>query len=251
MNLKPIVQAGILTSFAVTLSGCGISWFAHRDTNPTIQDVFTRPLFDTSGRVVNTFATTASRRVVIVSEDISREKKFQFLVCAEPPPDVGEAFASSIFNELKLAAKEPQSGITAELSDQYARAASTHIAPLLYRTQGLQFYRDGLHSLCIDMMNGWLDGNEKGSNPPTSTYQAAKKHLIHEAALLILQELPIMERTQIEFYKNARAGIGLEDMKKMADIVKPVPATTTTSTANSTTTTTVPNPSGSTNAPTK
>ena len=74
-------------------------------------------------------------------------------------------------------------------------------------------------------------------------YRVVKEHLIHEAALLIMKELPIMEKTQIEFYKNVKAGISFEDMKKMADIVKPVPTTTTS--------TPVPAPTDSTKTTTK
>jgi len=264
-----LMQVSLLAAIAVSLHGCATNPIGggDRDRNPTIQDTFTRvPFF--SVRTLNTFATTASRRVVIVSEDSvnptdeekknNQEKGFfyrlsarffldednkRLFVCAEPPPDVGEAVASSVASGLKAAAKEPKSGITAELSDQYARTIATQIAPLLYRTQGVQFYRDGLHSLCIDRMNGWL-----GKDPETSAaaYQKLKDALRIEAAKLIRDELPVMKDVQMEFFKNVKAGFKIEDVKSLADIVKPVPATTTTtSTPTSTTTTTTPNPPGS------
>ena len=134
---------------------------------------------------------------------------------------------------MKIAAGKASSGTTAEASNQYAQAVATQIAPLIYRTQGLQFYRDGLHSLCIDRMNDWM--------PTKEDYLKQKQYLLDQAVALIKQELPIMGEAQKAFYQNVKAGEGIEVLQKMADIVKPIPATTTTtSTPTATTTTTVP-----------
>src|SRR6185437_13138216 len=72
MKLKPIAELALLVLVtAAPLNGCGTSMWSHRDTNPSIQDqIYTtnwwvRMFGDTNS--VNTFATTASRRVVIVS----------------------------------------------------------------------------------------------------------------------------------------------------------------------------------------
>ena len=91
------------------------------------------------GRSTNVFATTAGRRLIIVTQS-----KDGLLTCAEPPPDVSEAFASTIAAGLRAAgAAASASGekLSAELAAQYGRAVATQIAPLLYRTQGLQLYR--------------------------------------------------------------------------------------------------------------
>jgi hypothetical protein len=69
---------------------------ASRDTNPVIQDYTTPVVF--SKRSVNIFATTASRRLAVYTQ----EKGTNNLVsCAEPSPDVGEAFAAAIAAGLK------------------------------------------------------------------------------------------------------------------------------------------------------
>jgi len=280
-----LMTISILVSLGASLSGCGVSYFASREDNPSIQDNFNRgtgffyDLFPT--RTVNTFATTASRRVIIVAEDRDAQQGQRLEVCAEPPPDVGEAFASALTTGLKAAVKEPKSGITAEGARNYASATTTQIAPLLYRTQGLQFLRDGLHSLCVDRMNGWFNGladksdatkavtRRTGQNPKAqrvnntneskstaelenkitqdaTSYIALKSQLINASAELILKELPNMLEAQKEFYKDVKAGITPEQLQKIADIVKPVPATTTTtSTPSATTTTTTPNASPS------
>jgi hypothetical protein len=220
----------LLTSF----NGCGTSYWANRETNPSIQDrVYSSNILKSlsTSRSVNTFATTASRRVVIVSED-DTNSKHPVVTCSEPPPDVGEAFASAIADGFRIAESDPHSGVTGDLSNQYARAVATQIAPLVYRTQGLQIYRDGLHGLCIDKMNGWLDG--AGAE---ATYLAQKQYLMNAAIELIKLELPIMEKAQEAFYQNVKAGIGMDSIQKIADVIKSSATTTTTSTATGTTTT--------------
>ena len=222
-----------------SLNGCGLSSLSHRDTNPNIQDQTygTNPFKNLFGSTsVNTFATTASRRLVLVLQTKDKTgTKDKIFTCSEPSPDVAEAFASAIADGLKLAASDPRSGITAEISNQYARAVATQIAPLVYRTQGLQLYRDGIHDLCVDRLNGWVgeDGME------AKKYAERKNALLDAAIKLINSEIPVMGAAQTAFYEHVNAGIGLESLQKIADIVKsPTSSTTTTSTPTATTTTT-------------
>jgi hypothetical protein len=66
----------LLISCAVPMIGCGFSWMASRDTNPVIQDYTTPAVF--SNRSVNIFATTASRRLAIFTEEkkmVQKRKK--------------------------------------------------------------------------------------------------------------------------------------------------------------------------------
>ena len=173
--------------------------------------------------LINTFATTASRRVVIVAEN--PHNNGDVITCSEPAPDVGETFASAVADGFKLAAQEPQTKITGEVANQYARAVATQIAPLLYRTQGLQVYRDGLHSLCIDRMNKWLGHDDDKEN--YQNYLAQKRALLDKAIDLIKTELPIMKEAQQAFYQNAKAGIGIDELQKIAEILKSSAAATT------------------------
>lgn len=145
----------ILIAQSSLFSGCGISYFASRDTNPAIQDVIIEPnIFSwLDSNSVNTFSSTASRRMIITKI----KNGDQFESCAEPSPDEGETFVSAISDALKLAATDPHSGINGSLSNDYARAVATQITPLVYRTQSLQLYRDAMHSHCIDHMNDWYD----------------------------------------------------------------------------------------------
>lgn len=227
MRLNPIARLSLLILVAISVFGCGTSTWSKRDTNPSIQDeVYTTSVWSKwfgNPRSVNTFATTASRRVVIVAEN--PHNKGDLITCSEPPPDVGETFASTVADGFKLAAQEPKSGITGELANQYARAVATQIAPLLYRTQGLQIYRDSLHSLCIDRMNKWL-----GRDSEEETYQnylTQKQDLLDKAIDLIKAEFPNMKEAQQAFYQNAKAGIGIEELQKIAEVLKSSAAATT------------------------
>lgn len=149
------------------LSGCGISYFAHRDTNPSIEGVVANPFtwFWQDANMVFTNAATASRRMVLVNVKEDGWVKQKMTTCAEPSPDVGEALASAVSDALKLAVTEPKTGINGTLSNDYTRAAITQITPLIYRTQSLQLYRDAIHSHCIDRMNGWYPNNDKNLEP--------------------------------------------------------------------------------------
>lgn len=169
--LRIINARGIFVCTAL-LSGCGTSLFTHRDTNPSIQDGTVAPHFwPWNKTMLNTFSTTASRRMVLAKYD---EMGDTLLICAEPPPDVGEAFASAVADT--LSAKAPIKGVPVEVSNAYSRAVSTQIASLIYRTQGLQLYREAMHNLCIDRMNNWLskkndtkDNPENNQNTDSST----------------------------------------------------------------------------------
>ena len=201
----------VLTSCAVSMIGCGFSWVASRDTNPVIQDYTTPSLVKSTS--VNIFATTASRRLAVV-----KESKDSFETCAEPSPDVAEVFADAIAAGLKASATvTPVSGGsgTGELAAEFGRAVATQIAPLLYRTQGLQLYRDAIYKLCIDKMNGWV-GN-------LGEYEKERNEKFKQAVELIKAELPTMEKSAEAFYTNVKAGnaqVNVTDIIKILDAQK-------------------------------
>lgn len=157
-----IVKASLITVCIASLTGCGASLFSFRDENPNIQDISVAPHFwPWSKTGLNTFATTASRRMVLTKQDDYGDK---IIVCSEAPPDVGEAFASAVANGLKSSITEPKTQVTNEFLNNYARTIATQITPLVYRTQGLQFYRDAMHALCVDKMN-WESNKSEQNNP--------------------------------------------------------------------------------------
>ncbi|MEI6054399.1 MAG: hypothetical protein WCQ49_03510 [Candidatus Saccharibacteria bacterium] len=160
-NYQNMFNKSILLVIPFFLSGCGVSYFSHRETNPSIEGLITNPNIIRwpwqDSNTVFSNSTTASRRIALVNIKQTGWTKEEMTTCAEPSPDVGEAFATAISDALKLAVTEPKSGINGTLSNDYARTAMTQITPLLYRTQSLQLYRDAIHYHCIDRMNGWYE----------------------------------------------------------------------------------------------
>jgi len=193
--------------------GCGASFIASRDTNPVIQDYATTSLFSFDRSVV--FATTASRRLAVIAADKNAAGKI--LTCAEPPPDVGEAFASAVAAGLQAAGSvTPATGtkVSADVAAQYGRSVATQIAPLLYRTQGLQLYRDSIYKLCIDRMNGWISEQQ---------YHSERKVRFDTAVELIKAELPLMQETAKSYYMNVKAGeakVNVEDVVRILEAQK-------------------------------
>lgn len=151
----------IVLSTCVSATGCGTTAFSERESNPMIQDTTTawiKPFWN--DRNIDVFATTASRRTVIVLEDKRRDVTE---ICAEPPPDVGEAFSAAVTAGLQGAVSAAQGSDTrlgVTIAGQFARQVATQIAPLLYRTQGLQLLRDSQYTLCIDRMSGYQPVDE-------------------------------------------------------------------------------------------
>lgn len=206
-----MLKVAIVIMCTVSICGCGTSYLASRDTNPVIQDYATTNLTSFDRAVV--FATTASRRLAIVAED--RHALGKVITCAEPPPDVGEAFAAAIAAGLQAAGSAtPATGtkISADVAAQYGRSVATQMAPLIYRTQGLQLYRDSIYKLCIDKMNNWITDN--------SQYILESRYRFDEAIKLIVNELPVMEKTANTFFENVRAGDAKVKVDDVVSILK-------------------------------
>ncbi len=188
-SISKTVRISFVVLGIFSMTGCGSTLLSPRSENPVIQD-YNSSFLGTSHSSV--YATTASRRLAIMNTKGE--------VCAEPSPDVGEAISSSIANELKaaLSIKHPSgSEGSGELQDNYRRAIATQIAPLLYRTQGLQYYRDSLYTLCIAKMNGTITQNE---------YVIKLKEYSDTASQLIGSELPRMEEIAKTYYQNVKVG---------------------------------------------
>jgi len=130
--------------FGLTLSGCGTSYFIEPKSNPVIEDKI--------GGLIGTLATTAERRIVLVPYDGENKGKF----CAEPSPDTAEALASTFSAALDASASVQGKG-QASLKAELAKSLLTSVAALTKRSQGLQFFRDGMFALCQSRMNNFID----------------------------------------------------------------------------------------------
>jgi len=96
---------------------------------------------------IGALATAADYRVVYVR--IGEGK-----ICAEPPPDAAGQFAAVI----AAAISGPLEKQTVSADAQAGMALS--MKQLFKRTQGVQFYRDGLFALCNLYMNDVIDNKQ-------------------------------------------------------------------------------------------
>jgi len=191
-------------------SGCGSSFWSARESNPVIYDYVAPNVF--TDTTLNVLATTASRRIVLIKQGPGES----IVSCAEAPPDVAEAFSAAVAAGLDQSIALEQGSDTkvgARSAGNFLREAATAVAPLLYRTQGLQFYRDVQYSLCIDLLSGRLKEEE---------YNKKKENLFHKSLALIKIEVPQMLSAQQEFYKNIKPfGLTVQDAVQILNAVKP------------------------------
>lgn len=119
------------------------------------------------GSDLNALATGAERRLVlsargdayipsvVTKSNGETETTYQIqpdgalLTCAEPSPDAVEALAASITAKI-----EASSTTDRRAKAELAQEVSTSVGAVLKRSQGLQFFRDGIFALCQGSMNG-------------------------------------------------------------------------------------------------
>lgn len=162
-------------AIGLLMQGCGTTLLASRSTNPVIQDFAHRWLSNDS-----VLSTTASRRLALMSHRKNDEGETVLVICAEPPPDVGETFAKALAAQLEISA--PATAGQARLAGGLDDRTATAIAPLMARTQGLQILRDSAFTLCVDYMNGWIKDSD--------AYMQIKTDRFDKAIALIEKELP-------------------------------------------------------------
>jgi hypothetical protein len=171
VQLNMTVQAVVMLSLVLGLSSCGFNWIASRKENPVLQE----NIGSTSQHMLATISTTASHRTAYIRNRINPSNGISVIsateplkdkigvgrhgqICPEPPPDVGQAVASSLAAALTgnvTAAQGQALGNVGEATVGTAlqQAFSTSITPLLRRSQGLQYHRDAIFYLCIAYIN--------------------------------------------------------------------------------------------------
>mgnify|MGYP001565405327 CR=1 FL=1 len=173
------------------LSACGTRFFSSRIENPVLEDyIGTGPT-----REIGTLATRAGHRVNITrmadGKEISENKWQRGEFCMEPLPDAMENFAEVL--KLKLAGSgeiaQPQSGTSAKGSGEldFYRSIATVMAPLLRRSQGLQWNRDNMTFVCNSYINRRINKEQ---------YHALITRILDDSKELITKEmqyLPVLE----------------------------------------------------------
>ncbi len=142
-NFKRSARGVFALALAAGMSGCGAQFFTEPATNPSIEKNF--------GKGYSSLVTTADRRIVISSD--SKYTHVPQMVCAEPSPDAISSVAASFGAQAKAGITDA-AGNTQEASAAFARGVATAAGALSRRSQGVQFFRDGVFALCQGAMNG-------------------------------------------------------------------------------------------------
>lgn len=134
------ILTALMAAAGLGISGC-------QSLGPSATDPVSSLTFgpNTSGGVGEAIAVTAKRRIVIVMVKPKDGERGRY--CAEPPPDVSpellEQIKAMVDADAKLGQEQPGKG-KAEGPKTYLEIAQR----LVRRTQGVQWFRDGLYSLC-------------------------------------------------------------------------------------------------------
>lgn len=170
MKIQSETRIALTAAAMVALAACGTDEFTNQKAQPLIDLKLAE---DASSTVV---ATTAERRLVLYRQGpeitmptltgtppaVTRrttESGVQF--CAEPSPDAIESLAS-LFSAAGSFGSSSPTGPTVEASANFSNALTTAVSSAFNRSQGIQFFRDGVFALCQAAMNGWVETAKEG-----------------------------------------------------------------------------------------
>jgi len=191
MTHSKILSVGAI---AATLSGCSY-------LTPPME----RPVIEDHSGHLGTFTTVAERRMVITKKDYGITDVYTSKFCAEPSPDATQSIASTLRAALTASTK----GLAADpaVSAEFGRTLETTAKSLFQRSQGVQFFRDGLFNLCQAYLNGALNGIDMNGKSITNEqgYVMRYGELLRAAQLIILAEVQKMQSVDESKAKEAVA----------------------------------------------
>ena len=120
-----------------------------------------------------------SRRMVIMSARDNTNDSILF-ICTEPPADVFANIVNSLAAGLQ--AQASASGTSGSAAFSMAQSLSPTAQNLL---KGVQFYRDGMYSLCQAKMNGVISDND---------FSEKMNNLLNQSVKLITAEPPYLSK---------------------------------------------------------
>ena len=145
-----------LLGLIVFASGCGI--FTPPKEHPVIEQYATRGFLGFT-RETTVYSTTPERRTVMVMTDLTAaDAPTRF--CAEAPADVAENISSSFKALVEAEVKAPAGQTGGQGRVELAKAFSSSIVSLFYRSQGVQLFRDGMYNLCQAFINRAISGEQ-------------------------------------------------------------------------------------------
>ena len=154
----------IISLFAIALPAVMLSACAGA-SRPPLHEEYTGTNVFTRGAVLSSISTDASYRsaYILLNSGADRGAGLQRhpgQFCPEPPPDVAQAVSAAITAALKATVTPPTGEIGGTGAVEFGNALATSVAPLVRRSQGLQFFRDKMFYTCVAYLNGALPEDE-------------------------------------------------------------------------------------------
>jgi hypothetical protein len=137
-------------------------------SRPPLHEEYTGTNVFTRGAVLSSISTDASYRsaYVLLNSGAARgaggqsEQRYPGQFCPEPPPDAAQAVSAALTAALEATVTPPAGGLAGKGGVDFANALATSVAPLVKRTQGLQFFRDKMFYTCVAYLNGAIVEDE-------------------------------------------------------------------------------------------
>lgn len=125
----------------------------------------------------NIISIVSERRMVYTTEIDKNNIKDVWRFCAEAPPDTATSFTNNVSGSFSA------SGDNISGQAQFAKSLASYANQLFYRTQGVQFFRDGAFNLCMAKMDNFISEDQ---------YASLIHLLILESSNRIKDEIPYL-----------------------------------------------------------
>jgi hypothetical protein len=223
MKIENVLAFSISICLALGVFAC--SYLTPPMENPSIAD-------EVHG--ISTYATIPSRRLVVIKQLKNNNNEIaDYFVCGEPPADVSDNIASALTTALTAKGSVEQKA-SAELAANLSKTLNTTAQNMFKRTQGVQFYRDAMYSLCLAKMNKTIDEKqykEMADNYANITFAliaAELKYLPTTKAEDSAKEAAVLQNAAADAAKEAKTAaaealISAQQAKQAAKILEPPP----------------------------
>lgn len=165
---------GVLGLLTAGLSACS------NNDRPAALEEYTGQSWKSKNSVMSTLSSDAAYRSAYIllnsgierGDDAGSGARYAGQFCPEPPPDAAQSVSSAITAALDADVEVPGSllgpanvagNAKGGLGVNYGQALATAVAPLIQRSQGLQFYRDQAFYTCVAYLNGVIDADTYAS----------------------------------------------------------------------------------------
>jgi hypothetical protein len=161
---------GSIGGLSLLCAGCS------NDRPPLIEE-YTGTGYFTRAGVMSSISTDSAYRsaYILLSNGVQRDgsERHAGQFCPEPPPDAAQAVSAALAGALRGKVDAPTGQTGGEVAAEASKAISTAVAPLVKRSQGLQFFRDQAFYYCVGFLNGVIQNDTYAAHLTDSAQLAA------------------------------------------------------------------------------